>query len=195
MPNGPYSIEVNLKTPEQIYNSLDPSPFHERDLDEKAERFIVGWAREAKTFERLELIVTLPANARTGLPAERIPEAVHNHFRYRALQAKQDLHELFRIGRLSLIIGILVLLVCFGVIRYVSLASDQSAFSAVVIESLLIFGWVANWRPLEIFLYDWWPIRRQILLFSRLADMIVDVRDAPEPPLLSTQPLPPSPPP
>lgn len=195
MPNGPYSIEVDLKTPEQLYNSLDPSPFHERELDEKAERFIVGWAREAKSFERLELIVTLPAHTRTGLPAERIPEAVHNHFRYRALQAKQDLHELFRIGRQSLVIGVLVLLVCFGVIRYVSLASDHSTFSAVVIESLLIFGWVANWRPLEIFLYDWWPIRRQILLFSRLADMTVEVRDAPELSSFTTKPTTLSPPP
>ena len=193
MPNGPYSIEVDLKTPEQLYNSLDPSPFHERDLDEKAERFIVGWAREAKSFERLELIVTLPAHARTGLPAERIPEAIHNHFRYRALQAKQDLHELFRVGRQSLAIGVLVLLVCFGVIRYVSLVFEPSAFSSVAIESLLIFGWVANWRPLEIFLYDWWPIRRQIILFSRLANMTVAMRDVPELSSPSAKPTPHSP--
>jgi hypothetical protein len=26
----------------------------------------------------------------------------------------------------------------------------------VIEESLLIFGWVANWRPIEIFLSDWW---------------------------------------
>jgi len=26
-------------------------------------------------------------------------------------------------------------------------------------ESLLVGGAVAPWRPLEIFLYDWWPIR------------------------------------
>jgi hypothetical protein len=25
-------------------------------------------------------------------------------------------------------------------------------------QGLLIVGWVAMWRPLEIFLYDWWPI-------------------------------------
>ena len=25
----------------------------------------------------------------------------------------------------------------------------------------MIGGWVALWRPLEIFLYDWWPIRRK----------------------------------
>jgi hypothetical protein len=179
MPGESYAIEVDLKTPEQLYNSLDPSPFHERDLDEKAERFIVGWAREAKFSDRLQLIVTLPAQARTSLAAQRIPEAVQNHFRYRALQARQDLHELLRIGRQSLAIGVMMLLICFGVIRYVSLAFERSAFTGVMVESLLILGWVANWRPLEIFLYDWWPIRRQIILFHRLATMTVEVRDAP----------------
>ena len=36
-------------------------------------------------------------------------------------------------------------------------------------ESLLILGWVANWRPLEIFLYDWAPIVRRRALYRRLA--------------------------
>jgi hypothetical protein len=32
-----------------------------------------------------------------------------------------------------------------------------------------IGGWVAMWRPLEIFLYDWWPVVSDIRLFRRLA--------------------------
>jgi len=33
-------------------------------------------------------------------------------------------------------------------------------------EGLTIIGWVAMWRPIEIFLYDWWPIdhRRRVYL-------------------------------
>jgi len=30
-------------------------------------------------------------------------------------------------------------------------------------------GWVAMWRPLQIFLCDWWPLQRQIRLYLRLA--------------------------
>jgi hypothetical protein len=40
-------------------------------------------------------------------------------------------------------------------------------------ESLLIGGWVAMWRPLEIFLYDWWPIRAEARLYDRLGEMPV----------------------
>jgi len=42
-------------------------------------------------------------------------------------------------------------------------------------EGLLIGGWVAMWRPLEIFLYDWWPIRADWKLFDRLAAMPVRI--------------------
>jgi hypothetical protein len=31
------------------------------------------------------------------------------------------------------------------------------------------------WRPLEIFLYDWWPVRGDARLFDRLSAMTVRV--------------------
>jgi hypothetical protein len=46
----------------------------------------------------------------------------------------------------------------------------------VVEESLLIFGWVANWRPIEIFLYEWWPIVRRRNLYQRLSAAEVELR-------------------
>ncbi len=42
-------------------------------------------------------------------------------------------------------------------------------------EGLIIVGWVALWRPLEIFLYDWWPIAQRKRLYRRLADASVSV--------------------
>ncbi len=47
-PESPDVIEVHLRTVDQLFNSLDPLPFHKPDLDEKAERYITGWAREIK---------------------------------------------------------------------------------------------------------------------------------------------------
>jgi len=47
-----------------------------------------------------------------------------------------------------------------------------------VSESLIIGGWVALWRTMQIFLYDWWPIRADVRLFDRLAAMPVSLRGA-----------------
>ena len=45
----------------------------------------------------------------------------------------------------------------------------------VLRESLVIGGWVAMWRPMEIFLYDWWPIRANARLADRLSAMSVRI--------------------
>jgi hypothetical protein len=42
-------------------------------------------------------------------------------------------------------------------------------------ESLTIVGWVAMWRPLQIFLYDWWPLQRQIRLYQKLSSAHIQV--------------------
>ena len=51
----------------------------------------------------------------------------------------------------------------------------DTRFAGVARESLLIGGWVAMWRPLEIFLYDWWPILAERKLFDRLSVMPVTI--------------------
>ena len=48
-------------------------------------------------------------------------------------------------------------------------------FTSVISESLVIGGWVAMWRPLEVFLYEWWPIRAEARLYTRLSEMPVRV--------------------
>ena len=45
-----------------------------------------------------------------------------------------------------------------------------------VSATFFILGWVANWRPIEIFLYDWWPLLQRRRLFQRLAAAQVAIR-------------------
>jgi hypothetical protein len=52
---------------------------------------------------------------------------------------------------------------------------SDGGFAALVREGLLIGGWVAMWRPLEVFLYDWWPILGEARLFDRLGRMPVRI--------------------
>jgi len=51
----------------------------------------------------------------------------------------------------------------------------EGRLGAVLRESLLIGGWVAMWRPMEIFLYDWWPVRAEARLSDRLTAMPVRI--------------------
>ena len=51
--------ELRLRELAQLFNSLDPSPFLERDLDADAEEFIVGWASELSARHELALTIHL----------------------------------------------------------------------------------------------------------------------------------------
>jgi hypothetical protein len=55
-------IEIRLSRPQQLFNSLDPSPFHDRDLDHDAEEYIVDSADEHPLKKPLTLIIHLPAD-------------------------------------------------------------------------------------------------------------------------------------
>ena len=86
----------------------------------------------------------------------------------------RDLSELFRTGRRSLQIGLAVLLVSVAVSELVIARFGHAGLGAALSEGLIILGWVANWRPLEIFLYDWWPVIGLRRLYRRLSDARVE---------------------
>lgn len=180
MPQGGEIIEVRVSDLRRLFNAIDPSPFHDRDLDPAAEEFIVNWAREAPRSAPLALRVTLEREREgetgTGAAADLLRESVHQFFARRAGGSRRRLRELFRRGRISLVIGLGFLAVSSGLANAIDAATRGHGLAAVVREGLLIGGWVAMWRPLEIFLYDWWPIRAEGRLYDRLALMPVGLR-------------------
>ena len=102
-----------------------------------------------------------------------LPQALGRYFSYRAEALKRDLGELFRIGRLSLAVGLVVLVLCVSGARIAARWGGQ--FGDLLREGLIILGWVANWRPIEIFLYEWWPIVRHRNLLRRLSKAEITV--------------------
>jgi len=70
----------------------------------------------------------------------------------------------------------LVFLFCCVLLREAAYSFGHEAFSDIVGEGMLIIGWVAMWRPLEIFLYEWVPIRRRCRILSKLSKTPVIVQ-------------------
>jgi hypothetical protein len=171
-------IRIHVSELKQLFDAIDPSPFRERDLDPKAEEFIVGWAKDLPRDASLALVVDLDREA--GLPDEAavLREAIHEFFRHRAETYRRRLRELFRLGRTSLLIGLVVLAGAIALGDFLSKLMKGSGVGEIVRESLTIGGWVSMWRPLEVFLYDWWPIRNEARLSDRLAAMPVRIQYA-----------------
>jgi hypothetical protein len=186
IPPGCELIEVHVPELRLLFNPIDPSPPRERDLDAKAEEFIVSWARSLRRDARLALRVDVD-EPEVPAQAEAVGDATHGFFRQRSLSASRRLSQLFRVGRTSLVIGVAFLALAVILAGLVSRTLGEGAFAALIRESMVIGGWVAMWRPLEIFLYDWWPILAERKLYDRLSVMPVSVSFRPAMPTPTRQ--------
>ena len=166
-------IDVELREVSRLFNSMDPSPLEDRDLDPSAEEFIVSSSEEHHADTPLTLRIFLeqwPAND----PTELIRKAIHNYFAYRADISRLDFRRLMSRGRTSLTIGLFFLIGCLLASK-VLLGDAAGTWAGIARESLTIAGWVAMWRPMEIYLYDWWPLKRRGRGYARLSEMPVEV--------------------
>jgi hypothetical protein len=168
------AIMLRLRELAQLFNSMDPSPFVDRDLDADAEEYIMSWARELPAGRDLELVIQLSAPSPND-PIEGVEDSVRRYFTSRAAIKRLEFGQLMRRGRLSLIVGSVFLATCLALGQLVS-RSGAGPIADFIREGLSIAGWVALWRPLEIYLYDWWPLfeeRRRLDLLARIRVRIV----------------------
>lgn len=166
------AVELRLDRISRLYNSLDPAPFNEKELEAAADEYIVGSAEDAG--KPIRLVVMLPESELARPEAAHLPASIHHHFELRAASERRQLRAMWRRGRTALVIGVAFLAAClFG--RSLLLASGSTA-AHIVAEGLLIVGWVAMWGPLDVVLYGWWPIRSRIKLFDRLSRVDVEMR-------------------
>ena len=173
--DGFYLIELRLRELRALFNSLDPAPFLDKDLDDEAERYIVGAVEEFPLRTPLRLVLHAPAAAPGDPAAPVLAEALRSYFDYRAAHAERDLVTLLRRGRVSLLIGVGFLFACLAARRVLG-QMLTGAWQDILGEGLLISGWVAMWRPLQIYLYDWWPLARRRRVLRKIRDLPVELR-------------------
>lgn len=169
-----HRIEIKLRDINQLFNTIDASPFHEKDLDADAEEFIESWAQEFPLQDPLTLVIHLSQETPIQTSDALIEEAVRNYFSYRACLSRLEFRRLMWEGRLSLVIGLVFLSLCLGIAGALS-GTGPETINQVFREGLTIAGWVAMWRPLQIYLYDWWPLRRRWKIFEKMGQMKVEV--------------------
>ncbi|HEY6412498.1 MAG TPA: hypothetical protein VIX42_02350 [Edaphobacter sp.] len=175
-------IELKLRKVSQLFHTLDPSPFRESDLSLQAEEYIVDSALELPKTVPIEIVIHLPWDEFSQSSAFDISGAIKSYFGLRSKAVSGEMRELFKVGRLSLVVALLVLSFCLLLAWAIGSGLKEGPVSQILQESFVIFGWVAIWKPADIFLYSWPPIARRRKLLSRLAEATVTVDgDAPNP--------------
>ncbi|MBS0337742.1 MAG: hypothetical protein JSS40_13160 [Proteobacteria bacterium] len=173
-------IEIQLAKVEQLFNSLDPSPFHQQDLDKDAEEYIVDSVLDLAPDAPVRLVIHLPPGALAEPRVKTMQDSIRHFFSYghASTLRKRRLH--MREGRLALALGLAFLFSCI-MLRQVFFKDPGTLLGEAFSEGLLILGWVAIWRPMEMLLYDWWPITRRANTYRRLSAIEVEVRPVSRP--------------
>ena len=166
------SIEIHLKTLAQLFDSLDPAPFHDKTLDREAEAYLIESVDEVSSKTPVHLVIRGPESLRASLP--EIDSAIHAHFRRALEHVEWKLRRRMRIGRLALVIGLLVLAVTLVARHLLHGVSGSSA--DILGEGLLIVGWVGLWRPAEMLLFERLESTAERAVLRRLAEIPVEFR-------------------
>ncbi|MGB8861531.1 MAG: hypothetical protein WCC60_19910 [Ilumatobacteraceae bacterium] len=160
-------IQVRVATVEGIFNPMDPTPLEERSLNQEVADWIEEWAEDFDKDHEITVEIYV-ADGRFAGREHAIVNGLHNHFEYRAWQSARQLSKLWREGRISLVIGIAAIATFNAAGRLIG--ASQNPVIEVIHEGLSVIGWVSMWKPMEIFLYEWWPIRRERRACRRLAE-------------------------
>ena len=163
--NGKSEIILNLLNINELFRS-PVSPYRKRTLKNDAEEFIV---EEAEFLPRKGVINMKIHLALSELKyKDDIAPAIHRHFCYRREQSQKKLKRVLQYGWRMLFIAFGLLAVIFSLTEIALYLKPDNRLVLFIRESFIILGWVALWRPLDLLLYDWYPIKRNINLYYRL---------------------------
>lgn len=172
--DGKTTIELKLKTPHQLFDERDPAPFRERDLDDDAVRYIVSAYKELPNEKEAKLSLYISNMGSFEGNADEIRRAIRGHFVYESELKRRELRETFKHGFISLFIGLSFLLACTW-FSMATATAEGSLPKALMKEWLMLMGWVSTWKPISIFLYEWWPIRGAMQTLKELGEIEIEI--------------------
>jgi hypothetical protein len=167
-------IDIRLRSAQQLFDGRDPAPFRERDLDEDAIDYVCSAAEEIPVSKPLKLVLILEEPAAHPLSAAEIEAAIRAQFEHDREQVNRRLRQQRRFGHVALAVGLSVLVALLTLAEMTNRLPPGHA-REILREGLVITGWVAMWRPIEVLLYDWWPLIQKRKNMTRILAAEIEI--------------------
>jgi hypothetical protein len=167
-------IEIKIRKINQLFNSLDPSPFLEKDLDDDACEYIVSSVAEYPLKTKQKIVIYIPKYEKKKISEQDISRAMRHFFEYKELLAEKSIRLKLQEGQQSMIIGVIFLATCIF-LRSLMPESDDLMMH-IIAEGLSIGGWVAMWKPISDILYEWWPSHKEKKIYNKISKMDIEFK-------------------
>ena len=169
--NRVLDVRLELANPGELFAAPTPDPFAGRLHAEPGIDRILNQLRP-KPGRRVRATLVLPASARTPDLEARCRAALEHWCDAKMAHNRNDNSSLWHEGRATLARGLLFLAVCM---LGSQLVGEPKYLHPVVArfldEGFVIAGWVALWYPLDVLLYQHWPLARERRMFENLRSM------------------------
>ena len=141
----------------QLFDHRDPNSFIEKDLDDDAVEYIVSSAQEIspKKVGLLRIVISEKFGEEISFSLKK---AVSDYFMYQAHITEKKVKTIFKVGFKSLFIGLCFFSIAVLLSKSISHSLPDGFLGDFVKEGFLLLGWVSMWKPINIFLYEWWPL-------------------------------------
>ncbi len=161
------TVSLKVRSVEQIFDLRDPNPFREKDLDDDFARYLVLAIRSHPTATLVHLDLLTPSTDKPQFTATDLKNAISEYFQFEVRSVSQEISSLLSEGRTSLILGT-AFLITVELLAF-ALPSEGGIIVGAFKHGLAIIGWVALWKPINTFLYEWWPLAKKRKLLRILA--------------------------
>lgn len=161
------TLTLEVHSLDDVFDMRDHAPIPKRRLDPEWLEYVFELMENKPRHEPFHLTLHIEPKVLEGHPSNDLAADIYGQLTVLNKSLKRKLQENFRIGRISLGYGLLTLAAFIGLSEAVTLL-HFGALQQPFQEGFLIIGWVALWRPVELLLYDWWPIAAQRKKVARL---------------------------
>jgi len=166
-----HEIRIELASLQELFRSPDSDPLSGRPHADSGLDRILNKVRPGPRGP-IRATIVLPASARAADLETRTRAALQQYCDVRIAQGLNDKASLRREGVATLWRGLLFLALCMlgsrlvGEPRYL-----PDIVGRFLDEGFIIAGWVALWYPLDVLLYQHWPLTREQRLYEQLRNM------------------------
>jgi len=150
-------VEITIDSPYDLYDDKDPSALRARDLKPSVEDYIATCIREIPSGQKVRLDFYFYKFSSDQSEAVILEKSVREFFIYKAKVRLLDFKFKIKNGLKSVFIGLGFLFMCIFISNSF-LSTSNTIFERFFLEGLSVLGWVSLWNPVQIFLYEIWPI-------------------------------------
>lgn len=169
--NGQPCVDIRVASVEQLFDNRDPAPFRDRDLDPDLVQYMRDAGEDLAPHGEFRLVFWIEKPCQP----QEIEAAVHAHFAYEIDRIERGRRRQRRIGQVALLLGVGLVIVLQSIAQLVA-STLPGSLGHGLREGLVIASWVVLWRPVEILIYDWIPVRRERRVIRRLLSAPIEVR-------------------